>query len=102
MILHLCPQLRSDALSVVKTGDALTINGDVVDLSVIPDGADLPSTAIGNEWIVGIVRRVDGVLHVPLILPHGPDAAIGMRFPENVVNPPDGPIALPGANHGDD
>jgi hypothetical protein len=94
--------LRSDALSVVKTGDALTINGDVVDLSAIPDGADLPSTAIGNEWIVGIVRRVDGVLHVPLILPHGPDAAMGMRFPESIVNPPDGPIALPGANHGDD
>ena len=97
MRISFVPQRRDDALIVVKSGDVLTINGDVVDLSVVPDGADLPSEAIDNDWIVGTVRRVDGVLHVSLILPHGPDAGEDVRFPNDIVDPPDGVIALPGA-----
>lgn len=96
MKIHLQPQMRSDILSVVKAGDVLTINGDAVDLSVIPDGAEIPAGAIDNAWLTGTVRRVDGVLHVSLILPHGPEADESVRFPAAIVDPPDGPIALPG------
>lgn len=100
MLLSFTPQRRDDALEVAKTGDALTINGDVVDLSDIPDGADLPADAIDNVWIVGTVSRVAGELHVTLLLPHGADALESVRFPAEIVSPPDGPIALPGDEYG--
>lgn len=100
MIISLSPQRRDDALEVVKSGEVLTVNGDVVDLSAIPAGADLPADAIGNEWIVGTVSRVAGELHVTLLLPHGPDAPESARFPADIVSPPDGPIALPGGDNG--
>lgn len=100
MIISLSPQRRDDALAVSKAGDVLTINGDVVDLSGIPDGADLPADAIDNEWIAGAVRRVGGVLHVALILPHGANAPESVRFPADIVSPPDGLIALPGGENG--
>jgi len=95
MIISFSPQLRSDTLAVSKAGDRLTINGDVVDLSAIPDGADLPADAIDCEWIVGTVRRVAGDLHLTLLLPHGPRATEAVRFPADIVDPADGPIALP-------
>lgn len=97
MIIHLRPQMRHDALTVIKAGDVLTINGDAVNLSVIPDGAELPAAAIDNPWLTDAVRRIDGVLHVSLILPHGPEASESVRFPAAIVDPPDGVIALPGA-----
>ncbi|MGB5903821.1 MAG: hypothetical protein WBH00_13315 [Xanthobacteraceae bacterium] len=94
MRISFSPQRRDDALTVSKAGDALTINGDVVDLSAIPEGADLPATAIDCEWIVGTVHRVAGDLHVTLLLPHGPRAIEAVRFPAD-INPADGPIELP-------
>lgn len=97
MIIHLVPQMRSanNKPSIIKSGDVLTTDGDPVDLSVIPDGAELSADAIDNEWLTGLVRRVAGVLHVSLILPHGPDASEAMCFPADIVDPPDGAIVLP-------
>ncbi|MGN6311147.1 MAG: hypothetical protein ACTHNN_16530 [Xanthobacteraceae bacterium] len=102
MRISFSPQRRDDTLEVVKTGDVLTINGDVVDLSAIPDGADLPADAIDNELVVETVRRINGNLHVTLLLPLGADAPERARFPMDLVDPQDGPIALPGGDHGDD
>lgn len=97
MIIHLHPQMRLTAVKpvIIKSGDALTIDGDVVDLSVIPDGAELSASAISNEWFAGVIRRDAGVLHVSLRLPHGPDASEAMCFPADIVDPPDGEIVLP-------
>lgn len=102
MIIHLIPQMRGGALTVSRSGDILTVNGDVVDLSVIPDGSELPAGAIDNEWFTGALRRIDGALYVSLILPHASDAPEARRFPADIIDPPDGPIALPGGSHGDD
>lgn len=102
MQISFSPQRRDGALTLSKAGDVLTINGDVVDLSAIPDGADLPADAIDNEWIVGTVRRVDGDLHVTLLLPLGADVSQSARFPADIVDPQDGLIALPGDDHGND
>lgn len=95
MQISFSPQRRDGTLTLSKAGDVLTINGDVVDLSAIPDGADLPADAIDNAWIVGTVRRIDGDLRVTFLLPHGPRAVEAVRFPADIVDPPDGPIALP-------
>lgn len=96
MRITLSPQRRDDTLSVIKAGDVLTINGDAVDLSVIPDGAELTADAIDSAFILDKVERIDGILHVKLFLPHGPDADESVRFPADIVDPPDGPLALPG------
>lgn len=108
MHISFSPQRRDDALIVAKVGDVLTINGDTIDLSVIPEGATLPAGAIDNEWIVGPVERIGGVLHLTLLLPHGPNPSPAVTFPEAITAAADGPIAVPSdpepqeADHGDD
>ena len=74
MIIQFCPQLRGDTLSLSRAGDRLIVNGDTIDLSATPDGAELPADAISNDWLVGTVRRIADVLHLTLILPHDADA----------------------------
>lgn len=89
------PQRRDDILALSRAGDVLTINGDNIDLSVVPDGATLPYGAIDNDWIAGPVERIDGVLHLTLLLPHGPDPSPAVAFPEQITVAADGPIAVP-------
>ena len=87
---------RSDApLSISKQGDALTINDVTYDFSVIPDGATLPASAVDCEYITGNVERINGALHIALLLPHGPNPSQAVAFPEPLINPADGPLELP-------
>lgn len=87
---------RSDApLSISKQGDALTINGVTYDFSVIPDGATLPASAVDCEYITGNIERINGVLHLSLVLPHGPNPSQAVAFPEPLINPADGALELP-------
>lgn len=88
--------VRSDSqLTVGKQGDALTINGTPFDFSVIPDGATLPASAVDCEFITGNIERINGVLHISLILPHGPNPSQAVAFPATIINPPDGVLELP-------
>lgn len=96
MRISLSPQRRDDTMTLSKAGDVLTINGEVFDFSSIPDGATLPAEAIACDFIAGPVERIDGDLHVSLILPHGPEPDEAVAFPADIVNPADGPVALPG------
>ena len=78
----------------------MIINGDSFDLSVIPDGATLPNAteATGCEFIRDKIERIDGELHVCILLPHGPlPQPQEVLFPEPVSVTQDGPIAIPGA-----
>ena len=87
---------RSDApLSISKQGDALTINGVTYDFSVIPDGATLPASAVDCEYITGNIERINGVLQISLVLPHGPNPSQAVAFPEPLINPADGVLELP-------
>lgn len=95
MHIRLSPQRRDDALNVAKAGDVLTINGQQFDLSGLPDGAMIPAGEIPCEWIVGPVERVAGELRLTLILPHGANPSQGVAFPALIIDPPDGPLALP-------
>lgn len=102
------PQRRDGELIVFKSGDVLTINGAVFDLSAIPDGATLPAGAIDSDWIAGEVHRIDGVLHLTLLLPHGPNPSQSVAFPESITVTSDGPVEVPRdpepqePDHGDD
>lgn len=95
MNITLSPQRRDDTLTVSKSGDILIINGQTFDFSAIPDGATLPCEAIDSEYITGDVERIDGTLHLTLLLPHGPNASEAVRFPKPIIDPTDGPLELP-------
>ena len=95
MIINLSPQRRDDTLTVVKSGDVLTINGEVFDFTQIPDGGLLPKEAITCQWILSDIKRNNGTLELTMLLPFGYGATEAARFPQPIINPPDGTIELP-------
>ncbi|HGM5580729.1 TPA: tail fiber assembly protein [Pseudomonas putida] len=96
MIIKLSPVGPYTPLSLYRSGDALTINGVTFDLSRLPDGATLPASAISSTFLLNPIERVDGKLRVTLVLPFAADAPVEARFPEDIVDPADGVVVLPG------
>lgn len=95
MNISFSPQRRDCTLTVIRSGDILTINGEQIDFSIVPDGAAIPAADLFCQWIVGPVERVDGDLHLTLILPHGPNPSDNVAFPSSIISYGDGPISLP-------
>ena len=95
MKITLSPQRRDDTLEVIKAGDTLTINGVDYDFSVVTEGATLPRDAVDCAWLASDVERIDGVLHLTLILPHGAEASYAARFPTPLLDHADGLLELP-------
>lgn len=95
MLINLSP-IRSDrTLDITKTGDTLTINGVPYDFSRLPNGATLPREAIGCEFIVSDVNRVNGEIALTILLPHGANVSHEARFPEPINMTDDGQVVLP-------
>lgn len=100
MIIKLSP-VRSDvSLSVYKSGDTLELNSVAMDFSRLPDGATLPAEAVGSEFVIAPVERINGDLVLTLMLPHDADAPQGARFPVDLY-PADGQVQLPGLELGE-
>lgn len=100
MVIKLSP-VRSDvSLSVSKSGDTLEVNGVALDFSRLPDGATLPAEAVGCEFVIAPVERINGGLVLTLMLPHAADAPQGARFPVDLY-PADGQVQLPGLDLGE-
>ncbi|MCJ8139525.1 hypothetical protein [Falsirhodobacter halotolerans] len=95
MHISFSPVRRDEQLTASIEGDILTLNGQRLDLSGVADGQTLPRSEIDSDWIGGPVTRVDGMLRITLILPHGADAPEETLFPKPVVVTEDGPIPLP-------
>ena len=95
MKITLSPQRRDDTLEVIKSGNTLTINGTAYDFSVIPDGATLPLDAVDCIWLASDVERIDGILHLTLLLPHSATASYDARFPTPIIDPADGILVFP-------
>lgn len=95
MKITLYPVRRDSQLTVGKQGETITINGIAYDFSVIPDGATLPASAVDCEYITGNIERINGVLQISLIIPHGPNPSQAVAFPEPLINPADGVLELP-------
>jgi hypothetical protein len=83
MKIKLWPDLVSWPLAASVSGDVITINGEKIDLSGIPEGFRLPGSAVGNNCFVGTeyVERINGVLHFTLFLP------VAWESPEHLRNP---------------
>lgn len=100
MIIKLSPS-RSDAeLTVRKEKDALTINGVTFDFSRLAESSTLPAEAVGCEFVVAPVERINGDLMLTLMLPHAADAPQAARFPVDLY-PADGQVQLPGLDLGE-
>ena len=95
MIITLLPQRREDTLTLSKQGDTLNINGVGYDFSLLPEGGTLPAEAVGCEYVIGPVERVDGEIQISLIFPHGAEASENVRFPQPIVVNTDGNVELP-------
>jgi hypothetical protein len=95
MQITLSPARRDARLDLSRNGDTLTINGEAFDFSPLPEGATLPAEAIASDWFAGPVERVDGELHLTLVLPHGADAPQETLFPAPLTLTGDGPVTLP-------
>lgn len=95
MQINLHPQLNNTPMTLSRSGDILTINGESFDFSPLVDGDTLPTEAIGSDWFNGPVEKVSGTLHISLILPHGSNAPDSTRFPDPITVVGDGPITLP-------
>lgn len=95
MKITLSPQRRDDALTVYRTGDVLTINGEAIDLATY-DAQTAPCA-----WIVGEPLKGPEGWSVTLLLPHGPipwpapAEALAVTEPAPIVLTQDGPVALP-------
>ncbi|AMW64551.1 hypothetical protein QIT80_gp91 (endogenous virus) [Pseudomonas phage phiAH14a] len=89
MKIKLSPFLTDWPLEASVNGDILTLNGEVIDLSLLPEGHRLPGSAVCNPFFVETeyVERKDGVLHLTLRLP------VDWDSPEEYRNPPE-PIIL--------
>ena len=96
MRINLTPQVREKQLAVTKLGDSLTINGQTFDFTPLPEGAVLPAASVACEYIVSDVTRTDGRVVLTLLLPIAWDASHNACFPQPLIDPPDGPLALPG------
>ncbi|WP_286952814.1 MULTISPECIES: hypothetical protein [Aminobacterium] len=95
MLINLSPIRDDRTLEVSKVGDALTINGDTYDFSQLPEGATLPREAIGCEFILSDVNRINGEIELTILLPHGANASHEARFPEPLTVTNDGEVVLP-------
>ena len=95
MHINLSPQRRDDALTLSRAGDVLTINGVPLDFSQLAEGDLLPREAVDHPLVASDVERIDGRITLTLILPHGMNASEAARFPQPIIDPPDGEIGVP-------
>lgn len=89
------PPQEFTPLSVTKSGDILTINGEVFNFTSLPDGADVPAGEVPCEWIFGPVQRVAGELHLTLRFPLASSTEPWATWPLVLEAVPDGAVDLP-------
>lgn len=93
MHISFSPQRRDDTLTLECTGpDRLRINGELFNFDPLGDGDVIPAGEVPCPWIVGPVERIDGEIHLTLILPHGPNPTETQAFPQPITVTEDGPI----------
>lgn len=95
MIIILSPQGRPDEPVYIKTGDAISVNGELFDFSRVGEGDTLPRNAIYSDWFDGDVERINGELVLTLSSPFPQNYSPEQAFPTPVKMIGDGPIPLP-------
>ncbi|SLN69926.1 hypothetical protein ROG8370_03313 [Roseovarius gaetbuli] len=96
MHISFSPVRADHTLAVAYNNETITLNGALYDFQDIPEGEALSQDVLECEHIVTDVVRQDGVIHLTLVLPHGPDAATEVLFPTPVTVTGSGNLVLPG------
>jgi hypothetical protein len=93
MRIMLSPMRCDEQLTASVSGETITLNGTLIDLSSVAEGDEFWT---GNDWVLGPVTRVGGQLRFLLMLPYGPDAPEATKWSTGFIDtPPDGPLDLP-------
>lgn len=95
MIIELLAQRSDKSLSIIKNGDALTINNVEYNFTQLPEGGVVPQSAIDCEFLGSDVKRIDGKINLKIIFPNSANASEAAKFPEPIVDPADGELVLP-------
>lgn len=95
MQIILSPIRAETPLTLDRAGDVLTVNGEVFNLSGIPEGATLPRDAVACDWLASDITRIGGSLQLTMLLPHGANAPEETRHPAPLVLTTNGPVTLP-------
>ncbi|MBZ9980389.1 hypothetical protein LB521_04410 [Mesorhizobium sp. BR-1-1-8] len=95
MRISFSPQRRDEELVLEKTGNRLSINGELFNFNGLADGDTIKRENIPGEWFAGDVTKTDSEVHIVLTLPHGPNPSESVAFPDPIVVGEDGPIAVP-------
>lgn len=99
MKIKLWPDLVDWPLEAVVSGDVITINGEAIDFSAIPDGYKLPGSAVDNKFFVDTeyVERVGETLQVTIRLPVSWDSPEEFRNPKTpiILDVIDGEVTFP-------
>lgn len=96
MKIFLSPQRRDDTLIIVKLGDKLTVNDIDYDFTDLQEGEILPKEAVDCYWIISdVIRTAENGIELTFLFPNGPNASHAARFPDPILNPPDGIMELP-------
>jgi hypothetical protein len=95
MIINLSPFRSDETLVIIKSGDVLTVNGEVFDFSRMADGDTLPLGAIESHWFGGTVDRVGADLLLTLRLPLPVNYSQEQAYPVPLTNVQDGEVSLP-------
>ncbi len=102
MHIKLSPQRSDETLALSRQGDTLIINGESYDFSVLEPGDSYPGDALPWPFAGDVERGLDGTLQIKLILPHGAQPTQEQAFPQDIIDPADGPIPLPGQEESHD
>ena len=94
MKISFTPVRRDDLLSLIVDGDTLTINDEAFDFTPLSEGQTLPRADVPCDWLTSDVERINGEIHLTLILPHGAKAPQETRFPQPITAN-DGPVSVP-------
>ena len=97
MRISFSPQRSEASLTIRKSGELLIIGDTSIDFSSIPDGATVQDARRFHAMLRGAIERIDGEIHVTVVLPIGPAAPEAVRFPSTVTVIADGAIANPGS-----
>lgn len=95
MIINLSPQNRPNSAVYVKVGDAISVNGEVFDFSMVGEGDTLPNEAIHSDWFAGAVERINGELVLTLTSPLPTNYSPEQAYPTPVIMHEDGEVPLP-------